>query len=206
MSPDADVSPWSHLAFPIYAWTGLRDRDFLFYVKSMRQFIDACALPFPERLNQAEEAGTRSETEIQSRKLLIFSRMLLPALRRSMDKAAEIEARLRCAEAALAVELYRTRNQAVPKSLSFLDQEPAAGALRDPFDGEPLRYRQLQPGYLIYSLGPDGTDEGGAQRAKSGGSGVRQLRPQTTSEEAPQPKAARGNAGRGYDITFAVNR
>jgi hypothetical protein len=31
----------------------------------------------------------------------------------------------------------------------------------DPFDGAPLRYRRLDDGVVIYSVGPDGKDNGG---------------------------------------------
>ena len=33
----------------------------------------------------------------------------------------------------------------------------------DLFDGKPLRYRTFGTGYVIYSVGPDGKDDGGAE-------------------------------------------
>jgi hypothetical protein len=42
----------------------------------------------------------------------------------------------------------------VPK---YLDEVPA-----DPFDGNPLRMSAKDGGVLIYSIGPDGKDDGGA--------------------------------------------
>ena len=34
----------------------------------------------------------------------------------------------------------------------------------DPFDGKPLRYKKLEKGYVVYSVGPDGNDDGGKER------------------------------------------
>jgi len=33
----------------------------------------------------------------------------------------------------------------------------------DPSDGAPLRYKQLPKGYVVYSIGPDGQDNGGME-------------------------------------------
>jgi len=41
---------------------------------------------------------------------------------------------------------------------------------QDPFDGRQLRYRRLEPGFLVYSIGPDETDDGGKQRRPVKGS------------------------------------
>ena len=35
----------------------------------------------------------------------------------------------------------------------------------DPFDGRPLRYKKLEKGYVVYSIGPDGVDDGGLEKA-----------------------------------------
>ena len=41
---------------------------------------------------------------------------------------------------------------------TFLEEVPT-----DPFDGIPLRYKQLIKGYLLYSIGEDGVDDGGVR-------------------------------------------
>jgi hypothetical protein len=38
----------------------------------------------------------------------------------------------------------------------FLDKVPT-----DPYDGKPLRYRRLDDGVVVYSIGRDGKDDGG---------------------------------------------
>ncbi len=62
---------------------------------------------------------------------------------------------------ALGVERFRLANQRVPERLdelvpAYLNSVPA-----DPFDGRPLRYKKLAKGYVVYSVGENGVDDGG---------------------------------------------
>ena len=41
----------------------------------------------------------------------------------------------------------------------YLDTVP-----EDPFDGKPLRYKRLPKGYVVYSIGWDGKDDGGDEK------------------------------------------
>src|SRR5205085_10074692 len=70
-------------------------------------------------------------------------------------------ARLLCAVAALAVERHRLARGAWPASLDALVPDFLPGVPDDPFDGRPLRYRRLADGVVVYSVGPDGADDGG---------------------------------------------
>ncbi len=39
----------------------------------------------------------------------------------------------------------------------------------DPFDGKPLRMREIPEGLILYSVGEDGIDEGGMRGAENTG-------------------------------------
>jgi hypothetical protein len=85
---------------------------------------------------------------------------------------------------ALAIEQFSNQNRQIPEKFDelvplFLPAVPA-----DPFDGEPLRYHRLANGYVIYSVGRDGEDNGGRER----------------------PTDAKSSDKTGYDITFTVER
>ena len=54
----------------------------------------------------------------------------------------------------------------------------------DPFDGSPLRYKLFSKGYVVYSIGPDGHDDGGKE----------------------PPTKRRSTARVPEDITFTVER
>ena len=73
-------------------------------------------------------------------------------------------AELRSAVVALAVQRFRQAehrsperaDDLVPRYLPYFAPRPA-----DPFDGQPLRWRRLKDGLVIYSVGPDRQDDGG---------------------------------------------
>ena len=55
----------------------------------------------------------------------------------------------------------------LPSALAELVPQYLAAVPTDPFDGKPLRFRPLAKGFVVYSLGEDGDDDGGRPR-KSG--------------------------------------
>ncbi len=87
---------------------------------------------------------------------------VLPDQVRWLTLMLEGQARLRCAVAACAVERYRLEHGDWPASLSALVPALLPAVPDDPCDGQPLRYRRLADGVVIYSIGPDGIDNGGA--------------------------------------------
>src|SRR5262249_48152133 len=70
-------------------------------------------------------------------------------------------ANMRCAIAALAAERYRQEHGAWPATLAEIAPNPLPESWTDPYDCNPLRYRKLADGVVIYTLGPDGQDNGG---------------------------------------------
>ena len=65
------------------------------------------------------------------------------------------------ARVAIGVETYRLHNGKLPTTLSELMPECMAAVPADPFTSEPLHYRLLPRGYLLYSVGADQVDNGG---------------------------------------------
>jgi hypothetical protein len=69
-------------------------------------------------------------------------------------------AKLQCTVVGLAVERYRQKHGHWPASLEEGMGLPRE-LLTDPFDGQPLRYRRLPDGVVIWSVGLDGKDDEG---------------------------------------------
>lgn len=81
-------------------------------------------------------------------------------------RAADAEARRRLIITAIALERFRLRYGAYPKSLSELTPDFIKNLLPDFMDGQPLRYRLTEDGhFVLYSVGLDGADHGGSLRA-----------------------------------------
>ena len=69
---------------------------------------------------------------------------------------------MRLARIVLEVERYRLDHGDWPANLSALVPALLPAVPADPCDGQPLRYRRLGDGVAVYSIGPDGSDNGGA--------------------------------------------
>jgi hypothetical protein len=135
----------------------------------------ACQAAYLRYYNQVVEAVKRpTEDQQEVLETLHEPNVQLPTLLEALTRRAgesgwgrwasaylQAKAELRCAAAALAAERYRLATGSWPKGLDTLvpDYLPAVPA--DPFDGKPLRLAHLPDGLVIYSLGPDRTDDGG---------------------------------------------
>jgi hypothetical protein len=89
--------------------------------------------------------------------------LLIPALDSARSSSLRASALTRLLAIDLAIRGYEARHSAVPDRLDqlvpeFLDAVPA-----DPFTGGPFVYRAAEtgPGFVLYSVGPDGQDDGG---------------------------------------------
>lgn len=108
------------------------------------------------------------ETTAKARKFppKIITSLLVTSLDKVAEKIASVEARRRCA--LLAIEVIRFRQSPggqLPENLdSIVAKNPDLQAT-DPFDGKQLRYRILNDGFVVYSVGPDRIDQKGVSKA-----------------------------------------
>jgi len=93
-----------------------------------------------------------------------ISKLLLPPFSSAIIKEATGLAEVKAAQTALAVERFRQANGKLPEKLSELVPQFLPAVPDDPFDGQPLRYHRLDKGYVVYSIGSDGEDNGGRER------------------------------------------
>jgi len=91
------------------------------------------------------------------------ARTLYPSLATADDAAGREEALQAALEIALAVQIYHREQGEFPEKLEnllngILDELPA-----DPYGkaGEMMRYRRDPTGFTVWSVGPNGTDDGG---------------------------------------------
>ena len=88
------------------------------------------------------------------------------------------------AATALAIECFRHDQGQLPGDLTELVPQYFKAVPTDPFDGGPLRYRHLPKGYVVYSVGADGHDDGGRE----------------------EPARKKNSDKSSYDLTFTVER
>jgi hypothetical protein len=117
---------------------------------------------FEPRLLEMKESGPASWFGPKPRYLAALHLGLLePAIMRVIDAIYRTKARLRCAVAALAAEAYRLKHGKWPDWPAQLVPDFLPEWSTDPIDGQPLRWLRRSDGLLIYSIGPDGKDNGG---------------------------------------------
>jgi hypothetical protein len=76
--------------------------------------------------------------------------------------AATADARRRLACVGLAMRRYRAKNGHFAKKLDDLPPEFLAVVPPDPFDDKPLKLKRTKNSLILYSIGPDMTDDSGA--------------------------------------------
>lgn len=90
----------------------------------------------------------------------------------NMEKAAwtvvRNETMRRLAVVAIALKRYELQHQQFPPSLDALVPDFIAQLPLDPMSGQPLGYRTNQTGYVLYSVGEDGVDDGGDSQPSPG--------------------------------------
>jgi hypothetical protein len=90
-----------------------------------------------------------------------LARSQLRALAQIPDAACRRQALIQSAFAGLALERHRLAIGRWPDSLEELCPKYLRDPPLDPYNGRPLLYRHLPDGVVVYSVGPDGQDNGG---------------------------------------------
>jgi len=104
--------------------------------------------PFPQRRFPAAPRDWISQLDTEGRD------------RTSRYLALEL-AGLRMLRVELALQEFRQRRRRYPVDLAELQREVSMAPQLDPFTELPFGYRRMGDDYLLYSMGPDGVDDGG---------------------------------------------
>jgi hypothetical protein len=165
---------------------GFFDRDRAFFLRAMATNLAVATLPPPMSLQYTNELESLVN---QARKRYCFmSGVTLSSFTRVPMKDASLRASLRVAMTAVAIERWRKgHGDKPPDALSVLVPGLLHSVPTDPFDGQPLRYKRLPQGYVVYSVRPNQRDDDGYEKPP---------RSQKVSREDRQR----------FDITFAVER
>lgn len=167
----------------LYRALGLADMDAITYLDLMEGYIKATELPPPRRQEAAEAVDAKLES---TSKIHILLHLFKPAFSRTIMLELRVIANLRAARVALAVQRYRLALGRLPDTLADLVPTYLDAVPKDPFDGNQMRYKKLDAGFVIYSINDDLSDDGGKERL-------------------PQSKRL-AEQGSNWDVTFTVER
>ena len=165
-----------------YKIAGLADADALLYIDFMTKYMEAMQLA-PHYRKEASKAIEADFDKIS--KIHILLHIIRPAFSRCVEVDLKCLANIQAARVGIAVERYRLATGNLPETLSDLLPSYIDTIAKDPFDGEQLRYKKRDFGFVVYSVGEDGHDDGGKERL---------------------PKEKRRSEPDTYDITFIIQR
>jgi hypothetical protein len=121
--------------------------------------------------------AVRESTETVDRELRestpynFFAHLLLPALGRVAQKSAAAQSGIDQARVACALERFRLARGQYPENLDALSPSFLGKVPRDVVNGAPLKYRrEADSRYVLYSVGWDTKDSGGARSTGKSGS------------------------------------
>ncbi len=161
--PEQDLSDIPGISRELLQTPGFIDKNLAMSLKLYAQYIDAMKLPGHQRLLRCREI----EAEVDElSNFYPLTKMLAPSVTHIVQRDLRVDAQVDCARVALGIERYRLAKGALPKVLDDLVPQYIDKVPIDPFDGKPVRYKLTEPGYIVYSIGADGSDEGGLEKRK----------------------------------------
>ncbi|MBM3473682.1 MAG: hypothetical protein FJX75_10480 [Armatimonadetes bacterium] len=144
---------WVHSrAFPVW-----RCHDELYYLGAMDELARVASLTPHER---AADPAARARWIAPPPPWAIGSAIILPVFTRSFGKMDTTVARRGLLATALGVEVYRQHHHVYPARLADL-QSLDWPVAKDVFSDADLVYRRSGSGFVLYSIGPDLTDDAG---------------------------------------------
>jgi hypothetical protein len=157
--------PTSEVGVSLMSRSGIRDADQRLYMETLDQAIALSDSANPESLKRFKQVFDNCAIEARRMPPKPFSNMLLPALQKVDLRFALFEAKRRAAKTAVAIERFRaSHNGQLPAKLDDLVPQFLPAVPNDPFDGKPLRFHSTPTGYVVYSVGENGRDDGGKER------------------------------------------
>lgn len=138
-----------------------RDEDFVRYLEMYRPSLAMLDGPPDKAIIRAWQLTREYETNVISR-----AAEAVPAhWPKALSGDVEAQMKIETLRTALAVERFRLAHAGkVPAGLLELVPDFLPAVPCDLFDGQPLRFKSLPRGYVIYSIGADGADDGGLEK------------------------------------------
>jgi hypothetical protein len=101
------------------------------------------------------------ETQLLNEPKLSLNRLLMPAIQPCCEGVARAGALHQALRLGVATEKYQLHHGRLPARLEDLAPEFIPSVPTDPFDGKPMKMKRTKRGLVVYSVGPDGIDNGG---------------------------------------------
>jgi hypothetical protein len=144
---------------------GIQSRGLIDILDHMGASIEAAGLPHMQQAARFREIEERFRGLSM---LHMMAQILAPATLRIGELDLRYTAHMDIARTSLAIERFRLAAGKIPEQLADLVPKYLEQVPMDPFDGQPIRYRRTEPGYVLYSVREDGQDNGGKEQHEVG--------------------------------------
>jgi len=125
------------------------------------QESDAAQQSIEQIFERADAFGSANYDWVYRLLMALDHPLVAPAYGAATTARHRSEAHLRLILAEAALRQYVLQNGALPESLAALVPEYLSKVPQDPFGDGPLVYRTTDDGYVLYSVGSNGIDDGG---------------------------------------------
>jgi hypothetical protein len=146
---------------PVPGWVFYHDEAA--YLSLLNEYVDLADKPYYEIQHQVTDIETRAR---QLPFYVPLAKLLMPIYSRAYAAEADPAAQAEVLRAAAAIKLYKLRHGAYPKKLSDLVPRILPAVPIDEFSGAELLYRRSGDGFVVYSIGQNGIDDGGITTEK----------------------------------------
>ena len=170
----------------LYAISGLKRGEFAAMMELQDVYAEAFVGPMSQRRVQ-EQAYQKQLIATGKRLWYPKGYVIIESKLPLMESELWYEGWLKTMAATLALERFRRQHGHLPANLEEVYPANRAWALVDPNDGELLHYRKTATGYLIYSVGLNGIDDGGRPEGIPGGNSAGPLNGDITMEMSLEP-------------------
>jgi hypothetical protein len=133
-------------------------RDGAYYLRIMNRLCRVSDRPLHEQADAYRQAT--EDAKLHTGDTLIVN--FLPTVEKVFQAMQRGRAQLDCARLAIAVERFRQANKRWPASLNEVPFDLLPAVPIDPYDGQPIRFRRTDTGVVVYTLGQNLIDDGGA--------------------------------------------
>lgn len=135
-------------------------------MRRWKGIVHSRARPTSKTLADVSDETSEIEAMLRERRTGIFSAMFAPALSGVLRSEARGQASHAAADVLVAVTRERLASGVTPETVDALVPGRLPVVPRDPFaDGKPLIARRVGGIWSVYSVGPDGEDDGGPPAA-----------------------------------------
>ncbi len=130
----------------------------------MNRIVENARRPLHEQIAREKEIDSELMTRRGSHALVA---MFVPATNKVAEAHRRKTAWVASMRGLIAVERFRMKHGKWPANLADMVPEFLQEIPTDPFDGTPLKMVKVTDGVIVYSVGPDGVDDGGKLDRKS---------------------------------------